>query len=249
MCRAICRHRAKMAVLLLAGLFCFELAAAGSAPLEEVQGLAESGAPGLALRVLDRYQPDAEKDLAAWIEWERQRVAILRQKQAWKILEQRLTELPADLPDEFFTWAAGQRAEALVQLGDGNQARQVLRGLIWSPFEVSPEQLATWRRLVIRSFMSDAAMQDARTAAVRFRQDYGDGEIDDILLRARILLRSDRPAEAVQILTKHTDKPEAGALLLLAQLRAGKRTPGKVLQAALRQMRGKWATEALTRRR
>ena len=231
--------------MLLAGLLFLGLATANTAALDEVRALADSGAPGLALRVLDRYQPDVKEDQPAWIEWERQRVAILRQSLAWQTLAQRLAVLPADLPIEFFTWAAAQRAAALVQLGQGHAARQVLRGLIWSPFEVSAENLSAWRRLVIRSYMSDTAMQDARTAAVRFRQDYGEGEIDDILLRARILLMSERPAEAAQILAKYTDKPEAGALLLLAQLRAGTRTPRKVLQAALRQMRGKWVTDTL----
>lgn len=216
------------------------------ADLAEIQALADSGAPALALRVLDRYQPDASADQAAWIEWERQRVGVLQSSRDWQTLAQRLAALPIDLPDEFMTWAATQRAEALVHLGQTVEARQVLQGLIWSPFEVSAEDLAHWRRLVIHSYMIDNAMQDARTAVVRFRQDYGDGEIDDVLLRARILLMSDRPLEAAQILAAHTDKPAAGTMLLLAQLRGGQRTPRKVLQAALRQMRGEWADDALT---
>ena len=42
----------------------------------------------------------------------------------------------------------------------------------------------------------------------------GDGEIDDVLLRARILLMSDRSLEAAQILAAHTDKPAAGTMLV-----------------------------------
>ncbi len=228
-------------------LLLYLLPAAAGADLAEVRALAAAGTPGLALRVLERDQPDAAADAEAWMDWERERAAILAGAGRWADLAARLAHLPAGLPPAFVRWARTQRAGALVKQGRGEAARRVLRGLIWSGSRAEGGETALrgWRRLVIESYLAEGRMEDARTAMVRFRLDYGEGELADVLLRARILLMGGRAAEAARLLAPRAKVPEAGLLYLLAQLRSGQRPAKRVLQAALRQMRGEWARKEL----
>ena len=221
-------------------------AALGDAGLEEIRALARIGAPALALHVLDTRQPSAEQDREAWMAWERERVAILTAQGDWAGLAARMAALPAGLPAGFRRWARTREAEAWVALRQGARARQVLRALIWSGQEdAAAEQLPEWRRLIIRSYLGEGEMEDARTAVRRFRQDYGEGELDDLLLRARIELLSGRAEVAAELLAPHGGEPRAGVLQLLAQLRGNLRPPRKVMQAALRHLRADWAKDEL----
>ena len=92
------------------------------------------------------------------------------------------------------------------------------------------------------------SLSDAYTAEQRYRQDYGILNEEDRLLQARILLLNNHAQEAAALLSKHTKDPQMGMLYLVAQLRSGEREPKKVLQAALRQLRGKWVDEKLKHR-
>ena len=73
----------------------------------------------------------------------------------------------------------------------------------------------------------------------------GSGPAQTRLTRAHILLSANRADEAVDLLAGDIKEPHAAALYLLAQLRSDRRPPIKVLQAALRQMRGDWVDPAL----
>jgi len=209
----------------------------------EVRALANSGAGLLAQHTLDRLQPLADENPDAWMAWERERIRIYQQSGDWEALVKRLETLPPELPIAFQRWAVTQRAEGFLRLGQGKAARALLQELIWTiPFNQpdASQWLASWRRLVMNTYLVENAIEDAHLAAVRFYQDYGDENAEDRLMRARILLSANRADEAVDLLAPHIKEPQAAALYLLAQLRSDSRQPRKVLQAALRQMRGDW---------
>jgi hypothetical protein len=105
--------------------------------------------------------------------------------------------------------------------------------------------LAAWQKRIIRSYLVENETRDALLAAQRYYQDYQNNELEDRLLRARILLMNQREDEVVELLAKDTRHPHGGMLYLLAQLRSGARPSQKVWQAARRQMRGKWASAEL----
>lgn len=215
-------------------------------PADEIQQLADTGAINLALRVLDREQTTAGKKADIWEKYERQRIALYRERHDWQHISERLTELPKTVSAEFIQWARLQRAEALIDMGQGEVARAELRQLIWTGQAHAAQQLSDWRRLIIRSYLDDGLAADAQTASLRFRQDYPDAAEQEYLLRARILLLNRNYDEAIELLKQHADEPTAGALLLLTQLRGQTRASNKVLQATYRHLREKGIDEEMT---
>lgn len=227
-----------------------------SADIEEVRTIAQSGAVSLALLSIEEQQKnlDIKDNLAAWLEWERERLNIYQSGQRWQALQQRVASYYEDLhlPDNFYFWAKQQQIDALLTLKQGQQARHILQSLIWSKkarsekeVRIHTQWLPLWQKRVIKSYLVDNETNDALLAAQRYYQDYRNNDIEDRLLRARILLVNKREDEVVELLVKDTKHPEGGMLYLLAQLRSKDRPPRKVLQSALRQMRGKWADEKL----
>lgn len=215
--------------------------------LDRVLALAEGGAPGLALRIMDGLQPPLERDAAAWMRWERERIRIYRISENWPALVRRLDPLPPRIPVEFKHWAGTELAHAYLALDSGEQARRALLPLIWDR-EGTPAARREWRRMLIRSYLLDGTLGDAQRAVLRFQQDYGGDERDDILLRARILLLAGEAGAAADLLAGEAEDPEVGVLHLLAQLRSEAREPRRVMQAGLRQMRGEWVGEELKSR-
>ena len=233
----------------------YSFAAAVSADsLEEVRSIAKSGAVSLALQSIDEYQKtlDAKNDMLAWLEWERERLAMYELGQRWQALQQRVAAYKDGFPDNFLYAAKQKQVDALLKLKQGQQARYILHGLIWSSTALTEAEtrkhtqwLPHWQKRIIKSYLVEGKTDDALLAAQRYYQDYRNNEIEDRLLRARILLINKREEEVVELLMKDTKHPEGGMLYLLAQLRSKGRPPRKVLQSALRQMRGKWADEKL----
>lgn len=220
-----------------------------STEIEEVRTIAKSGAVSLALQSIDGQQKniDIKNDLNIWLDWERERLSIYQIGQRWQVLQQRVAAYEYELPDNFYFWAKQQQVDALLALKQGQQARQILQHLIWSEkaTEIQNRWLPLWQKRVIKSYLVDDETNDALLAAQRYYQDYRTNDIEDRLLRARILLINNREEEVVELLMKDTKHPEGGMLYLLAQLRSKERPPRKVLQSAYRQMRGKWASKKL----
>lgn len=218
-----------------------------SSEIEEVRFIARSGAVSLALQSIDEQQNliDKTNNITAWLEWERERLSIYQLGQRWQKLQQRVADYEDGLPDKFYYWAKLQQVDALLTLKKGLLARQTLQYLIWSESETKEQWLPLWQRRVIKSYLVDNDTADALLAAQRYYQDYHSNEIEDRLLRARILLVNQREEDVVELLSKDTKHPEGGMLYLLAQLRSNERPPRKVLQSAYRQMRGKWASQKL----
>ena len=190
--------------------------------LDEIAQLAKGGAAELALTLLNKEQPAFDADARQWMRWERMRIRIMEEHARWQLLADSLAEPPAELPDDFRDWAMGRRARAMIMIGHFEEARQLLRDLIWRQNgEVDPGQLAASRQLVMQSYLHEGRIDDAYAAMLRFHQDYGDGDRDAILMRARVLLASGRPAESRPLLEQLGKDVLARALLLLAALRDG----------------------------
>ncbi len=221
--------------------------------IEEIQRIAQSGAVSLALQSIDKQQQtlDLKNSLNTWLEWERERLNIYRLGKRWQVMQQRVAAYEEGLPVDFYYWAKQQQLDALLILKQGQQARQILQSLIWAEkisleeAELQAKWLPLWQKRIIKSYLVDNETNDALLAAQRYYQDYRKNDIEDRLLRARILLINKREEEVVELLAKDTKHPEGGMLYLLAQLRSKERPPRKVLQSALRQMRGKWASKKL----
>ncbi len=202
--------------------------------LSAIGQLARDGAPGLAIRLIDDIQPDAAENISGWLFFERQRIEIMRDWQLWDRLLERLNGLPANSPAEFSHWARVEAANAQLQLGQGAKARQVLRRLLWQPpANLNEGEFSLYRRLVIRSYLVDDNLQDAKRAMLRYQQDYGSKGFEWQKLQARVFLRIGRDKDANRLL-KDADagKSELLALRLLAQLRSRNRPPEAILGEA-----------------
>lgn len=200
--------------------------------LRDISTFVSAGAPHLALEFIDRGQPDFKQDPVGWMTWERQRIYIYQTIRDWHAIIARAQHLPANVGPDFRQWEARQAAAAWLQLGNGPAARRILRRLIWSPR--SPPDDATLgklRQLVIQSFLLHERLNDAKTAIIRYRQDYPKDAGNWPLLEARLFLRTQQPHAALDILHGRSGG-EVDMLKLLAALRAGTRAPAAVLKTA-----------------
>lgn len=204
-------------------------AAQGGDQLARIQRLADAGATELALKLLDEGQAQVA-DPAQWARWERARVEFLVQAERWRELLSRTDALPAQLPSEFVQWARTQEAQAALALNDGARAVRILRRLIWTDGRQADE-LAEWRRMLVRAYLSAGLAQDAAKAVLRYEQDYEPTDLAWRRLRARVLLANDRPQEARALLGEDAGG-EARALYLLAALRSAAMTPAQAARQA-----------------
>lgn len=193
-----------------------------AASLEEVANLARAGAAELATYLVEHNQPDLAQSPGEWLRWEQARLELYHTRRAWSALSERVERLPADVPAPFRQWAEKLQVDALLEQGKGEEARGLLRRLIWSgsPSPSTPDQLTEWRRLVIRSYLVDRDVGDAQAAMLRYRQDYGDGSDEWRLLQAQVMLSGGAPGEVPGLL-ENVPGTEARILVLLAQLRIG----------------------------
>ncbi len=217
--------------------------------LATIQAIAQTGALRLALLNLDKLQVAYKDSPMRWLKWERERIRLLNLTGQDTVLAERLSGLPKEINNSFLYWAKTQQASAYFKLQNYSKARKVLSSVIWANLQLDSEftnrWLPHWRRMIIHSYLNEGLLKDAHIAITRFRQDYGQGDINDIILYARVLLMNNLADEALNLLSAYTSHPEAGMLHLLAQLRRDTRSPRKVLQAGLRQMQGEWVQPEL----
>ncbi|MDH3712298.1 MAG: hypothetical protein OET44_00450 [Gammaproteobacteria bacterium] len=197
--------------------------------LTTITEIGRSGAPGLALRLMDSQQPDSANDPAAWFEWERARIAMLVQWRQWQRGLARLDAIPAGMPPATQRWAATQRAWFRLALGDAPAARRDLRRLLWHNPSIDAAQRSAWRQLIVRSYLLEDDFDDAVTAMRRYQQDYRDAQPAWRVLRARVLLSAGQTGRVESILEGITT-PEADALRTLDRLRQRAASPAKVFE-------------------
>jgi hypothetical protein len=218
-------------VRLLCLLFIFVPFSTAAQDLSGIAQLARDGAPGLALKLLDKAQPPAADNLPGWLFFERQRIDIMRDWSQWDALSGRLQQLPENVPEDFRHWAHVEGINAYLNSGRADAARDLLRRLLWQPSTpLSPDQFSLYRRLIVRSYLVENNLEDAQRAMRRYQQDYGDKGQEWQKLRARVLLRLSRAAEA-QVALKGLDNADIETLALqwLAELRNQSRPPKVIL--------------------
>jgi hypothetical protein len=186
--------------------------------LERIVAVAKGGATDLALTLLAKHQPPPVQS-QEWVRWETERLAILAQTQQWNEIAARVEQLPPDLPPPFIRWALTQAADAQLAAEDGPAARRYLRRLLWTTVPEA-DQLAQWRRLVIRSYLLDNNVADAHAALLRYKQDYRANNDTWKLLHAKVLLRAGRNKTAFDVL-QDTQSLEGKTLRALAGMRSG----------------------------
>jgi tetratricopeptide (TPR) repeat protein len=197
-------NKVKLVVLLVAGLGLSNPLLTGSLRADErldlLKNISSAGAPLLTLKMLDQAQPGIDQALYEWILWEQERLAILAEWKQWDQLLIRIEGLPADIPDQFKQQATTYKARAFLELGQTSSARQVLRERLWLDLSRESTNDATWRRLIIESYIDDGRTEDARVAMLRFDQDFNSTDLSWLLLRARVLIESQRYEQAIRLL-------------------------------------------------
>ena len=198
--------------------------------LNELARLARAGAPQLALRRMDAEQPAPADDVVAWSVWERERLQILANQSLYEALVTRVSRIPAQADPSFRQFALALQADARLQLGEMEAARHTLRDLLWAAdaASVAPATRAHWRQLVIRSYVLEDRVQDARMALQRYRQDFGDDDVQWRWLSAQVMIQSGH-ADGVQPLLENDKDAHSAFLRYSAQLRL---QPGKAGELA-----------------
>ena len=189
--------------------------------LDLLKHISAAGAPMLTLKMLDQAQPGIDEDLYEWILWEQERLDILSRWGQWDQVLVRVEALPDDIPEQFRQQVATIQARAFLELGQRASARQVLREQLWRERAVESPEYETWRRLVIESYIDDGRTEDARVAMLRFDQDFNSADLDWLLLRARVLIESERYPQAMQVL-KGRKEWQARLTAVLASFRQGR---------------------------
>lgn len=202
--------------------------------LATVSGMASAGAPRLAMQLMDEHQPDFAADAVGWMSWERERIYIYQSGGDWQAVIERAKHLPGDAGADFRGWEEMQAADAWLHLNDAAKARALLLPLVWDGAAPPDDQeLSVLRRLLIRSYIAAGRLDDARTAVIRYRQDYPKDSGDWPLLEARLFLKTQQPESALDVL-QDVKGPEADMLALLASLRAGEMEASDALAQAVK---------------
>jgi tetratricopeptide (TPR) repeat protein len=197
--------------------------------LTQMNELIALGVPALALSLLQEEQDKRQPFTADWYAFEYKRIILMSALEQWsQILERTQWLLETAIVDKQIThrirlWFETQQVMAKLQLKQGEQALSQLQGLLWdaNPDQRDPSLPAIWRRLVIRSYLQLQRDDDARKALVKYDLDYNTdaSDIDWIMLQAQVLLRTNRPQQAIELL-QPLSTDDAKALTLIARLQS-----------------------------
>ncbi|MFV1998200.1 MAG: tol-pal system YbgF family protein [Acidiferrobacterales bacterium] len=196
-----------------------------------IESFIAGGARELAMQSIETHQK-ADIFIESWMRWERLRIRLYRDRGNWSAISARIQTLPASTPASFRQWLLVEAAQAELNARRGATARTHLRQLIWAS-ETTDKQMAYWRRLIIRSYLVDNRIDDARTALLRYKADYRAQSDAWQLLHARVLMRAQDYNQAFRILGD-IQTTEATLLRLYAALHSGIYKPKAVMARARR---------------
>ncbi|MCP4408868.1 MAG: hypothetical protein GY807_14115 [Gammaproteobacteria bacterium] len=180
--------------------------------------LAQSGAPNLAITLIDEEQGDLSLGSREWVRLEGARLAVLEYGRRWETLLASISHYPSRLPEGFMLGVNTLKAKALLGLNQALAARRVLRRLVWTTApQLAKPWYARWQQLIIKSYLSDRLLGDAATALLEYKQHYGKVGRAYHILQARTLLAAGQSEGVESILTSEKG-PEVEALRLLSQL-------------------------------
>jgi len=207
--------------------------------LTQMNELIALGVPSLALSLLEDEQDKRQPFTADWYAFEYKRIILMAALEKWQqILQRTQWLLDTAIPDRQIThrirlWFETQQVMARLQLKQSEQALAQLQTLLWdlNPDQRDPSLPAIWRRLVIRSYLQLQRDDDARKALVKYDLDYKTdaSDIDWMMLQARVLLRTNRPQQAFELL-QQLSTDDAKALALVARLESKPAEAKKISQ-------------------
>ncbi len=210
-----------------------------------VESFIAGGARGLALRSIETQQ-NSDTPIDSWMRWERLRIRLYRDRGDWSAISERSRQLPSAAPVKFRQWLLTEAAQAELSARRGAAARRHLRHLIWST-GADQKQMAHWRRLIIRSYLIDNRIDDARTALLRYKSDYRATSDAWQILHARVLMRARDYQQAFRLLGD-IQTLDARLLRLHAALNSGIYKP-EVVMARARRLAGRSRLEPVQQRR
>jgi len=202
-------------------------AARATAASGEARALASAGATQLAIKLVDASQPPFEQAPAVWEAWERARLDILSTADENAELYARIDALPDKSSNALRIHAYQVGARAALGAGESARARGYLRRLIWSRPPPASAALAGYRQLVMRSYVVGGELDDAERALAYLQRSGDAGDWRTRETAAEVALQSHQPRKAVHLLSG-LKQPAVRPLMLLAELRAGIRSPGEV---------------------
>ncbi len=218
--------------------------------LAQMNELIELGVPALALSLLDDEQNKRRQFTPDWYGYEYKRILIMASLEQWPQLITRTQWLfDTAVPDRHITerirlWFETQQVIAKLQLRKSAAALQQLQRLMWTTKieDRDPSLPVVWRQLVIRAYLQMQLDNDARRALVTYERDYKVDEknIDWVLLQAQVLLRTNRPKQAITLLKQLSSEKavDVEALLLIAQLQNEPKNAEKIQQLMREQLDG-----------
>ena len=223
--------------------------------LKQMDELIDLGMPALALNLLEDEQTQRPAFSADWYAFEYKRILLLSALERWQQVIERTQWLfdtaakERHITKKIRLWFETQQVIARLQLKQSEQALVQLQHLLWDTDEEhrDPSLPVVWRRLVIRAYLQSHVDDDARRALVKYERDYKTEEqnIDWVLLQAQVMLRTNRPQQAIQLLEKIPleNAVDVEALLLIAQLQHDPKKAATINQ----QMREKLDGQLLNR--
>lgn len=189
--------------------------------------------PELSIRLIDEYQPAQEESPESWFLWEQKRLQLMAELSHWQSAVEQIATYDEAVLSQHKAWLSLFKASALLKVSRPYKVREDLRELLWSGIELTPEQIATVRRLIIRSYLAENKAYDAQRAMLRYQQDYGVSGVQWRLLQARVLLATKRYPEAMRLLANEA-ADNLQAFKMLTRLRAGEVTAAHVYSAAIK---------------
>lgn len=224
--------------------------------LAQMDELITLGVPGLALSLLDDEQNKRSLFTADWYAFEYKRIVLLSRLEQWQKLTERTQWLfntavaGRQITRKIRLWFETQEVIARLQLKQSERAMSQLQHLLWGSLAENrdPSLPAVWRRLVIRAYLQLQQDDDARKALVKFERDYNisEADIDWILLQSQVLLKTNRPEQAIKVLQQVSleNEVDINALLLIAQLQSKPDSANDVYQNMRKQLDGKLLTKS-----
>ncbi len=206
--------------------------------LEEITALGNAGSLGLAIRLLERYQPPIEDD-EQWVAWERERLNLYDRTGKLDLLIQRIAATKDLIPDNIARWLLLQAVHAYLAKGEGAGARRLLTELIWQEHGAlnSSDGLRA-RRLLIRGLLYENQYRDALIALEDYQAEFGVeseylGNEDWFTDQAMVYVLNNRLSQAYEILQRET-APRPSPLKLLVALRRHSMDTEQVLRECRR---------------
>ena len=222
--------------------------------VQQLDELVSLGLTALALQLLKQEQARWSVYSASWYSLEHKRISLLTELSQWQEIINRVDALISKAIDgkqinqQIKQWFITQKVIAKLRVNKADEALIIVRQLIWdnsddalSNQSSSTQLMPLWRRLVIRAYLLMGLDGDARRSLLRYQVDYQDDDQQWNLLRARVLMRTQRYSSVIELL-EGMDDVAALPLRLLAVM---KEDPEKI-QDAIKQARLEMADENIS---